>query len=83
MTGARRAGRGHNGKVRSIVWSPDDSRLVSAGADGAVYEWALAGFKRERESVIKARARMLPVHLRHAVVARARVLAPAALLTYK
>ncbi len=45
--------RGHNGKVRSIGWSADDTRLVSAGMDGAVYEWALAGFRRERESVIK------------------------------
>ena len=45
--------RGHNGKVRSIVWSHDDTRLASAGADGAVYEWGLAGFKREREIVIK------------------------------
>ncbi|KAK9845760.1 hypothetical protein WJX81_001703 [Elliptochloris bilobata] len=45
--------RGHNGKVRSIMWSHDDTRLVSAGVDGAVYEWALAGFRRERETVIK------------------------------
>jgi WD40 repeat protein len=57
--------------VRSIVWSPDDARLVSAGADGAVYEWALAGFKRERESVIKARARMPPVHRWQAAAVRA------------
>ena len=39
--------------MRSIGWSADDTRLVSAGMDGAVYEWALAGFRRERESVIK------------------------------
>lgn len=39
--------------MRSILWSQDDLRLASAGADGAVYEWALAGFKRERETVIK------------------------------
>ena len=29
--------RGHNGKVRSISWTADDARLVSAGMDSAVY----------------------------------------------
>jgi WD40 repeat protein len=33
--------KGHNGKVRSIHWSSDDSKLVSAGVDGAVYDWGL------------------------------------------
>ena len=33
--------RGHNGKVRSVYWTPDDSGLVSSGMDGAVYEWEL------------------------------------------
>lgn len=45
--------RGHNGKVKSIFWSPDDSRLVSAGADGAVYEWKVKDVKREKENVLK------------------------------
>lgn len=45
--------RGHNGKVKSIFWSPDDSKLVSAGVDGAVYEWRLKDFKREKEHVLK------------------------------
>jgi len=31
--------RGHQSKVRSICWTADDSRLVSAGADGAAYEY--------------------------------------------
>ncbi|PHJ15181.1 wd g-beta repeat-containing protein, partial [Cystoisospora suis] len=31
--------RGHNSKVRSLCWSPDDSILVSTGMDGAVYEY--------------------------------------------
>jgi WD40 repeat protein len=31
--------RGHNGKVRSVHWSSDDTKIVSAGLDGAVYEW--------------------------------------------
>lgn len=45
--------RGHNGKVRSLFWSPDDSHIVSAGMDGAVYEWRLKDFKREKENVLK------------------------------
>lgn len=45
--------RGHNGKVRSLYWSPDDTKLVSAGMDGAVYEWKLKDFKREKENVLK------------------------------
>ncbi|GLC59167.1 hypothetical protein PLESTB_001455600 [Pleodorina starrii] len=45
--------RGHNGKVRSVAWSPDDSKLISAGMDGAVYEWRLRDLKREKEHVLK------------------------------
>ncbi|XP_071953862.1 cilia- and flagella-associated protein 57-like isoform X1 [Antedon mediterranea] len=46
--------KGHNGKVRSIVWSADDSKLVSCGMDGAVYEWNSFSGKREGESVLKS-----------------------------
>ncbi|XP_075995968.1 cilia- and flagella-associated protein 57 [Genypterus blacodes] len=46
--------KGHNGKVQAIQWSPDDSRLVSCGTDGAVYEWNTHTGKREAESVIKS-----------------------------
>ncbi|XP_028666683.1 cilia- and flagella-associated protein 57 [Erpetoichthys calabaricus] len=46
--------KGHNGKVRSVVWSPDDSRLVSCGMDGAVYEWNTLTGKRESECVLKS-----------------------------
>merc|ERR1719408_1026860 len=31
--------RGHNNKVRSLSWTADDTTLVSAGMDGAVYEY--------------------------------------------
>merc|ERR1719506_1600485 len=31
--------RGHNSKVRSLCWTADDSSLVSAGMDGAIYEY--------------------------------------------
>ncbi|KAL5016238.1 hypothetical protein ScPMuIL_005827 [Solemya velum] len=46
--------KGHNGKVRSIVWSADDSKIVSCGMDGAVYEWEAATGKRVGESVLKS-----------------------------
>lgn len=46
--------KGHNGKVRSIVWSADDSKIVSCGMDGAVYEWEASTGKRVGESVLKS-----------------------------
>jgi len=46
--------KGHNGKVRSVVWSADDSKLISCGMDGAVYEWDTATGKRTSESVLKS-----------------------------
>ncbi|XP_069498550.1 cilia- and flagella-associated protein 57 [Ambystoma mexicanum] len=45
--------KGHNGKVRSIAWTNDDSKLVSCGMDGAVYEWNSLSGKRESECVLK------------------------------
>ncbi|CAF1015427.1 unnamed protein product, partial [Adineta ricciae] len=46
--------KGHNGKVRQLVWSPDDARLFSCGMDGAVYEWEVTTSKRLHEAVLKA-----------------------------
>ncbi|XP_050817064.1 cilia- and flagella-associated protein 57 isoform X2 [Gopherus flavomarginatus] len=46
--------KGHNGKVRSVVWSADDNKLISCGTDGAVYEWSLLTGKRESECVLKS-----------------------------
>lgn len=40
-------------QVRSLWWEADDSRLVTAGMDGAVYEWRLTDLKREKEAVLK------------------------------
>lgn len=45
--------RGHNGKVRSLFWNADDSALISAGLDGAVYQWDVDEGKREAEFVQK------------------------------
>jgi WD40 repeat protein len=39
--------------VRSIWWEADDSRLVTAGMDGAVYEWRLSDLRRDKEAVLK------------------------------
>eukprot|EP00967_Tisochrysis_lutea_P077403 scaffold105095_cov27-Tisochrysis_lutea.AAC.1 len=46
--------RGHSSKVKSICWTPDDTKLVSCGMDGAVYEWLLKDFKRCSENVLKS-----------------------------
>ncbi|XP_075472167.1 cilia- and flagella-associated protein 57 isoform X2 [Ascaphus truei] len=46
--------KGHNGKVRSVTWSTDDSKMVSCGLDGAVYEWNSLLGKRESECVLKS-----------------------------
>ncbi|XP_036925516.1 cilia- and flagella-associated protein 57 isoform X2 [Sturnira hondurensis] len=46
--------KGHTGKIRSVVWNAEDSRLISCGTDGAVYEWSLSSGKRETECVLKS-----------------------------
>uniref|UniRef100_A0A667XCB5 Cilia and flagella associated protein 57 n=1 Tax=Myripristis murdjan TaxID=586833 RepID=A0A667XCB5_9TELE len=46
--------KGHRGKVQSVRWSLDDSRLVSCGMDGAVYEWNTHTGRRESECVLKS-----------------------------
>jgi WD40 repeat protein len=45
--------KGHNGKVRSLSWSNDDSHLISCGSDGAVYCWSISTLKRENENILK------------------------------
>jgi WD40 repeat protein len=46
--------KGHNGKVRSVIWSADDSKIVSCGMDGAIYEWETMTGKRMGENVLKS-----------------------------
>ncbi|KAJ3363138.1 Cilia- and flagella-associated protein 57 [Allomyces javanicus] len=46
--------KGHNGKVRSLTWSPDDARLVSAGMEGAIYEWNVREMRRDGENILKS-----------------------------
>lgn len=45
--------KGHNGKIRNIMWTADDSKLITCGMEGAVYEWDTATGKRVGENVIK------------------------------
>ena len=46
--------KGHNGKVKGVVWSLDDIRLVTCGVDGAVYEWEVLTGRRANENVLKS-----------------------------
>jgi WD40 repeat protein len=45
--------KGHSGKVRSIQWNHDDTRLVTCSMDGAVYDWSLQAYQRENDCVVK------------------------------
>eukprot|EP00887_Chlorella_sp_A99_P007960 scaffold12.g7960.t1 len=45
--------RGHNGRVRSLWWSADDAVLVTAGVDGAIYEWRVLDGRRDHDFVQK------------------------------
>ncbi|XP_076326508.1 cilia- and flagella-associated protein 57-like [Tachypleus tridentatus] len=45
--------KGHNGLIRTLVWSTNDHQLVSCGMDGAVYEWDVLSGTRSGESVLK------------------------------
>ena len=43
--------RGHNQKIKSLYFNLDDTSLISAGAEGAVYEWCMFNFNRIQEYV--------------------------------
>jgi WD40 repeat protein len=45
--------KGHNGKVKSLYWGKDDTKLISCGTDGAVYGWSLESMKRDNENILK------------------------------
>ena len=40
-------------QVRSMVWNNDDTHLVSCSTDGAVYEWNMQSYRREKDCVVK------------------------------
>ncbi|KAG5508860.1 hypothetical protein JKF63_05363 [Porcisia hertigi] len=47
--------RGHNSKVRSLSFvPPDDTRLISSGADGVVFEFSLCDYHKVRDHVTKS-----------------------------
>ena len=33
--------KGHNARVRCLLWSRDDTVLVSCGADGMIFSWTI------------------------------------------
>ncbi|KAI9208884.1 WD40-repeat-containing domain protein, partial [Polychytrium aggregatum] len=41
--------KGHQGKVKSIMWNQDDSHLVSCGIDGSVFDWNIRTGRRDGE----------------------------------
>ncbi|VDK34050.1 unnamed protein product [Taenia asiatica] len=46
--------KAHNGKIRCLLWSTDDNKLISCGMDGAVYEWDPYTGKSVNENVMKS-----------------------------
>lgn len=47
--------RGHSGKVKNIYFvPPDDTKLISVGLDGAIYEFNLCDFHKVNDNVVKA-----------------------------
>jgi WD40 repeat protein len=46
--------KGHNGKVRSVAWNIDDTRITTCGLDGAVYVWDSQTLDRVGENVLKS-----------------------------
>lgn len=46
--------KGHSGPVKCICWLEGDLGMVSAGLDGAVYEWRLETRERVEDHVLKS-----------------------------
>ena len=48
--------KGHNGKIRNVIWTSDDKKLISCGMDGAVYEWDTStGTTKSTADILHAR----------------------------
>lgn len=45
--------KGHTGRIKSVVWSQNDMRLVSIGSEGAMYEWDMSNGRRNNEVYLK------------------------------
>ncbi|XP_005151303.2 cilia- and flagella-associated protein 57 isoform X2 [Melopsittacus undulatus] len=46
--------KGHSGKIHSVKWSADDTKIISCDTHGAVYEWNLSTGERETDCVLKS-----------------------------
>ena len=63
--------RAHTGRVRALWWSSDDTTLLSCGAEGAVYQWRVAGLARLREFTLQVWQReQSPDHCTHGALLR-------------
>ncbi|OXA41793.1 Cilia- and flagella-associated protein 57 [Folsomia candida] len=43
--------KGHSNKIRKIYWTLDDNKVITAGGDGAIYEWDVQTGKRTADLV--------------------------------
>lgn len=48
--------KGHTGKVKALLWSQTDLKILSMGAEGAIYEWDMNTGVRSRELILKGAA---------------------------
>lgn len=45
--------KGHTGKVKALVWSQNDQKMLSIGSEGAIYEWEMITGTRSGETILK------------------------------
>ncbi|XP_011155661.1 cilia- and flagella-associated protein 57 [Solenopsis invicta] len=45
--------KGHTGKVKALLWSQTDLKMLSMGAEGAIYEWDMTTGTRSSEFIWK------------------------------
>ncbi|KAL6265398.1 hypothetical protein P5V15_002195 [Pogonomyrmex californicus] len=45
--------KGHTGKVKTLLWSQTDLKMLSMGAEGAIYEWDMTSGTRSSEIILK------------------------------
>ncbi|KAM0726478.1 Cilia and flagella-associated protein 57 [Formica fusca] len=45
--------KGHTGKVKALLWSQTDLKMLSMGTEGAIYEWDMTTGTRSSEIILK------------------------------
>ncbi|KAG5320575.1 CFA57 protein, partial [Acromyrmex heyeri] len=45
--------KGHIGKVKALLWSQTDLKILSMGAEGSIYEWNMTTGTRSSEFILK------------------------------